>query len=218
MIRRKLVNLVAALSLLLWAAAVVLWVRSAFVGEIVHLPAGGVVDATPSAPMVGPTLNWVRQWSVHSGAGRLQLVRRELQDTSASPPGRVAAPAGAATTDLAAMTGSDVSYGAAGFGYFRRDKQPYSRPPVRGWYWGFLIISVPWWAVVLVTAAGPAAWATSFLRRRRRRLRELARLCPSCGYDLRASPGRCPECGMVVPDERETNPFTVAPAAPVHKA
>jgi hypothetical protein len=49
------------------------------------------------------------------------------------------------------------------------------------------------------TAALPAAWASTLLfgRLRRGRNASPAGLCPACGYDLRATPGRCPECGAV---------------------
>ena len=50
----------------------------------------------------------------------------------------------------------------------------------------------------VVTALPPAAWLTRRLLSRRR-ARRMAGLCPGCGYDLRATPGRCPECGVAPP-------------------
>lgn len=58
---------------------------------------------------------------------------------------------------------------------------------------------MPYWIVVLVTGVLPAVW---LVRRRREGRRTREGWCLRCGYDLRASPGRCPECG-VVPSEPE---------------
>ena len=55
-------------------------------------------------------------------------------------------------------------------------------------------VFVPHGFLVLAFAAAPAAWTLS---RRRGRRRALGR-CAACGYDLRATPRRCPECGTEV--------------------
>ena len=53
-------------------------------------------------------------------------------------------------------------------------------------------VVVPYWSIAVFAALLPAGWFFGFVRRRRRRR---AGLCVRCGYDLRASPDQCPECG-----------------------
>jgi hypothetical protein len=58
----------------------------------------------------------------------------------------------------------------------------------------------PTWAAVAATTLLPVARLGSWLLRiRRRRRQSRAGLCARCGYDLRATPGRCPECGTIPP-------------------
>jgi predicted amidophosphoribosyltransferase len=52
---------------------------------------------------------------------------------------------------------------------------------------------IPWWVPTLAAAVLPTLSLCRYCRRRRRRW--TAGLCLACGYDLRASPDRCPECG-----------------------
>jgi hypothetical protein len=63
---------------------------------------------------------------------------------------------------------------------------------VTAWLGDTASVTISSWYAVLATAIAPA-WAVVHQRRRRRR--SLRGLCPVCGYDLRASPERCPECG-----------------------
>ena len=56
----------------------------------------------------------------------------------------------------------------------------------------FWLVAVPYWFIVLLTAAPPADW---WRQQRRARHRKVEGRCPGCGYDLRGTPERCPECG-----------------------
>jgi hypothetical protein len=53
-------------------------------------------------------------------------------------------------------------------------------------------ISLPLWMLVVVFGVWPTVWLVQQRRRRR------SGYCQGCGYDIRATPQRCPECGREV--------------------
>jgi hypothetical protein len=82
----------------------------------------------------------------------------------------------------------DASWQRGGFAW-------HGRRNVRlGVRYGFAV--APFWGVAAATAVLPLGWTALRWRSRvrgRRRMR--LGLCPTCGYDVRATPERCPECG-----------------------
>lgn len=62
-------------------------------------------------------------------------------------------------------------------------------------------VSVPLWPLLLLSMILPVRWLWSLIARRRR----VKGACRGCGYDLRASNERCPECGMAIPTQYAAN-------------
>ena len=70
-------------------------------------------------------------------------------------------------------------------------------PPVRVYRLGRLyVLGISYWLLFTATLLSPAAWVLAWRRRKP------SGVCRSCGYDLRATPDRCPECGAI-PQRRE---------------
>jgi hypothetical protein len=84
-----------------------------------------------------------------------------------------------------------IYFDRLGFAYYRNDVNSMGHDHC---------VNLPMWSLAALSGLGP----TIFLGRgvnaiRRRRRRRARGLCLRCGYDLRASPDRCPECGAVPP-------------------
>ncbi|HEV7302501.1 MAG TPA: hypothetical protein VGN72_24395 [Tepidisphaeraceae bacterium] len=102
----------------------------------------------------------------------------------ASQPGRVAF-----------FRGFGISTNSGGVSYARRFPDFYVRPNTLGFSAyrlskGGVLITIPYWMLMLLSTVAP------LIRWRRSRLHANG-LCRACGYDLRATPDRCPECGAV---------------------
>ena len=66
-------------------------------------------------------------------------------------------------------------------------------------------VGAPWWGAFLILSILPSIFIVQVVLRRRVMLRRREGQCLACGYDLRATPDRCPECGAT-PNSISTTP------------
>jgi hypothetical protein len=182
-----LLDCFTGLSLLLCVATAALWVRSYFVTDRLF---------RQSFKEMGDPTYWTQD-AVEAGRGGAGFARivQTLDWYGGTPYGDMVlklqgrAPFhGVAPPQYPQLTFRPGKALVLGFGFERY----VSRPPAR--LVAIHALVVPLWCPFLVFVSVPAV-RTWRWRRRRQRLR--GRLCPACGYDLRATPERCPECGDV---------------------
>jgi hypothetical protein len=208
---RTLGHVSAALSLLLAVAAAALWVRGRWVGDAFEW---GGHRFDPEYRHV----SWHR--ILYSGRGGLAVAWYGYDERFRSAEGlrrTFPRPDPFTYRDRGSVAPPEDyrpayarhAWGALGF-YVRVKTDPPERFTIHGSFaarpedaelvrvYHQRYVGVPCWAVVAGFGAWPVLRLRSTLRRRRRTRSAVgARPCPRCGYDLRATPDRCPECGAV---------------------
>jgi hypothetical protein len=167
---RRLLNLLTVLSLLLCVAAVVLWVRSLFVFDDSHFLVG---DRSLG---VGSFRGEISLSQVDAGP----LAHHFTTEWRTTPVSKI--------DQSQERLSAQCQWRLLGVGVGRHVF--WAGEPLKPLTNRVLIL--PYWLLAVVTSAPPAMRGIRLLRARRRVIHSL---CPQCGYDLRATPERCPECG-----------------------
>lgn len=179
--KRRFLRILAGISLLLCVALVVLWARS--VGHFAYR-------------------YWIRpEFSIHFTERDGVMGFLVTRDSGLRPPvsgtnelyGWFAVRRPMPNRDRS--SGITPSFNRWGFGFHL--VRTVGHPPQGYWRIGgrrLWIIYFPNWLPVLLTAILPCVVFVQRLRQCRRRR---SGLCPFCGYDLRATPDVCPECGAM---------------------
>jgi hypothetical protein len=178
--RSRVLGILTLFSLLLFVAVVGMWVRSYwFCG---HVHRGTPLVATDEGERVTyQTMSCYRGLGMYS---RLEVF---------GPTGAIhhTTPVGWGGVWAVPEDSRLLSRGTTrGFRFLSERRRVPGASPIA--YHDVFVLVMPLWLPVLLLAVPPALWTAGFVRRRRR---GVAGLCVECGYDLRATPGRCPECG-----------------------
>jgi hypothetical protein len=173
-VRRHLSTLLSAMSLLVCVATGVLWLRSYRVQDRLQYTFPSDI------------------WEVGAVRGKLFLMRMHAEPALwdimggfyhyQEPPG----------TYLDVVSPAIKPAGKFGFGYYQEKEwrqHKSTRFDLANW-----AVVAPYWLIALVGVPLPMVW---ICRRVRMDRTLLGGRCTVCGYDLRATPDRCPECGKV---------------------
>lgn len=183
-LRRTLFNALTALSLLICIATAALWVRGTKFGETFLV----------KKVSVGPpqTLRFVQVWSAAGGV-RLMVGRvRSPQLFRAGEPMWEHSIYDAGTRPYPINRFEEGS--ARTWRWFevywrRAERETYGE--------AYYSATMPCVLIVCLAMVLPANWVLRARRAMRRRSWRREGRCENCGYDLRATPDRCPECGNV---------------------
>jgi hypothetical protein len=182
-LRRWLFNGLAALSLLLCMATMAMWVRSYYRADLLFH------ESWPNAQLrcfrfissAASTIGWQELSILYSGKSHPQRLYSPSWRIRSDP----------RSNNPLLMNGYPFSPLNMQFDVRRWQHQPTTMNGLPATF-DELVIRSPDWAAVLVFSVLPLRWLILHRRRKRRPVH-----CPKCGYDLRATPDRCPECGTI---------------------